>query len=272
MSLISPKMSFSRADFSETTTSIQSLNTRFNSDNRTSSNWRNRQQRPPNTFNSRFNSCVEQTPRFDTNNRVNSSITPARNNPIFFPHHRRNSDNIFNNNNSTSTNTNTITASTFETRTTEILDRLNDLRLQISNLNLTQQTTLSSTSSPSQNSTQLPTPTSNLTTTTISSTNTIFTTVAPSASTTPTISSTNTIFTTVAPSTSETTPTLPPSLTDVIQHYQCPFENNPELLCTYYERHTEDGVCPFGHQLNAFNNGIELTQLPMHLCLNYLLN
>ncbi|KAH9393403.1 hypothetical protein TYRP_021916, partial [Tyrophagus putrescentiae] len=75
-----------------------------------------------------------------------------------------------------------------------------------------------------------------------------------------------------APSTSETTPTLPPSLTDVIQHYQCPFENNPELLCTYYERHTEDGVCPFGHQLNAFNNGIELTQLPMHLCLNYLLN
>ena len=59
-------------------------------------------------------------------------------------------------------------------------------------------------------------------------------------------------------------------LSDLLQYYQCPFEVDPELLCSFYARF--DGMCPFGHRLNAITTtGIEPTELPSYICVLYLL-
>ncbi|KAH9396113.1 hypothetical protein TYRP_019860 [Tyrophagus putrescentiae] len=59
-------------------------------------------------------------------------------------------------------------------------------------------------------------------------------------------------------------------LSDLLQYYQCPFEADPELLCSFYTRF--DGMCPFGHRLNAITTtGIEPTELPSYICVLYLL-
>lgn len=298
----SSRSNFSSFSFPPTTTSsvssstglgssVNSVSPRLNSATSTSSNWRGYQQRGPTIFNriinSFKNSCVEQTP--DTNNGVSpssilgsrlntntsyrlipnvasttagSSANAARVHPTTFPTLPRlnNPNNVSTTSNSStsSASTNNMNLAALETQITEMMSHLNDLKLQFSSLNRPQQTqTLSIASS--------------LTTTTISTT-------APTSTTS---SHSNTLFVNDVPSTSTssssattTTPTTTlPLLSDVLQHFQCPFEHDPELLCGYYERHTEGGVCPFGHLLDAFNAGVELTDLPsLYLCLNHLLD
>lgn len=59
-------------------------------------------------------------------------------------------------------------------------------------------------------------------------------------------------------------------LSDLLQYYQCPYEADPELLCSFYARF--DGMCPFGHRLTAITTtGIEPTELPSYICVLYLL-
>lgn len=62
-------------------------------------------------------------------------------------------------------------------------------------------------------------------------------------------------------------------LSDILQTYQCPFEDNPELICAYYKTHTESGVCPFGHQLTTaiIGSGLKPRELPSYLCVAHLL-
>ncbi len=271
--------------------SVNSVSPRQNSATSTSSNWRGYQQRGPTIFNRRINSCVEQTP--DTNNGVSPSsilgsrlntntsyrLTPniasttagssantARAHPTTFPALPRlnNPNNISTTSDSStsSASTNNMNLAALETQITEMVNHLNNLKLQFSSLNRPQQTQTPSTAS-SPNPTQLPTPTTTISTTTSTGTTTSYS---------------NTLFANDTPSTSTsaatTTPTTTlPLLSDVLQHFQCPFEHDPELLCGYYERHTEGGVCPFGHLLDAFNAGVELTNLPSsYLCLNHLLD
>ena len=74
-------------------------------------------------------------------------------------------------------------------------------------------------------------------------------------------------------SSTETNTSTRTCLADILQSYQCPFEGNPELICAYYERHTEGGVCPFGHQLTAaiIGSGLKPRELPSYLCVAHLL-
>lgn len=259
--------------------SVNSVNPRLNLG---SSILRGHQQREPTIFNRRINSCVEQTP--DTNNGVSPSsilssrlntntsyrLTPnvanaARVHPTTFstlPRLNHNNISTTSSPSTSSASTNNMNLAALETQITEMMNHLNDLKLQFSSLNRPQQTQTPLTAS-SPNPTQLPTPTTTISTTTSTGTTTFYS---------------NTLFANDTPSTSTsattTTPTTTlPLLSDVLQHFQCPFEHDPELLCGYYERHTEGGVCPFGHLLDAFNAGVELTNLPSsYLCLNHLLD